>query len=110
MTTAWRDAKYYINERGWTQHNYVDSSGSVCMAGAVCLAVTRGEECCPHCLDPDSIHREAFDRLFKTFENFTNQTMSSWNDRRGRVVEEVTHMLDVLHDWELGLESIDAES
>lgn len=103
MKTIWSEAKAYLADRGWGQGRYIDDHGHVCLAGAVCLAATQGEEACPHCLSDDSPQWEAFNRAFKTFENQVDTTMSAWNDRRDRTLDEVNYILERLHEWELSV-------
>lgn len=103
MQTIWSEAKEYLRQRGWTQGLYINAEGNVCLAGAVCLAATQGEEPCPHCVSDDTPQWETFNRAFKTFENQVDKTMSSWNDYRSRTLDEVYYILDRLHEWELSL-------
>lgn len=74
-----------LEQHGWCQDNEVDSSGAMCIMGALQFAETgvKGDE------QLSDIRKECFKRLSAAM----GQGVRSWNDSRRRTKEEVVAKL-----------------
>lgn len=83
-----------LDERGWTQGDFVAADGCVCALGAVHLASNEiaGIPCRATFATGD-LYEQALDRIYAIVGGLGSGGIAVWNDEDGRTKDEVQDML-----------------
>ena len=92
--TVFEKATEIILDRGWTQSEYQDESGAVCLLGACYLAMTGHGWMVDEICAVDLQEELDIDLLLSDFTGDLWACAASWNDARGRTKQQVLSMLD----------------